>query len=166
MPIVRRNKGDKPATASSSTKTEGIKKRIPAKEKLIYTSKEGVLVVKTPALCTKWPTPFRMRLVSDYVAPRTLMSVDAYARKFVDTGYQDEVYRINKIDIRIRQPAELLQNSRHLVVLRTEVCNISQNRCMYLYHDEPAMRVLMTYAFLFGKVIPGMPKLDIYDYIP
>lgn len=91
---------------------------------------------------------------------------DAYARKFVDTGYQDEVYRINKIDIRIRQPAELLQNSRHLVVLRTEVCNISQNRCMYLYHDEPAMRVLMTYAFLFGKVIPGMPKLDIYDYIP
>jgi hypothetical protein len=150
----KRNKDDAPS--------KGFKKRKPDSEKLIYTSAEGILIVKTPASCTSWPNDLRLRLVRDYMSPKTLVREDAYIDKFVTNGFQDNIYKAGNHRVQVRQPAEKIEGSPYVAVLRTEVCDLDRSECMYLYHDDPAMRILMTWAFLNQKEIPGMPKLDIY----
>lgn len=142
-----------------------IVRRKPNSKKLIYTV-DGVLVVKTPAECTKWPQAFRMRLVHEYLAPKSLVSASEFRRHFIDNGAQNEIYLVGRPKRRmlVQQPYEPV-NRTHLVVLRTEVVDVATKRAMFLYHPDPAMRVLMTYAFMYGKEIPGLPELHIYDHV-
>lgn len=168
MPIIKRgqSKSDTHSAPEPKSNASGIKKRIPPKNKLIYTSREGVLVVKTPAETTRWPNEFRLRIVRDYVPPKHLMRATSFYEKYVDTGGQEYIYRLNSHSVMVRQPYEVIENSNYIVVLRTEVIDVDRKKAMYLYHDAPAMRCLMTWAFLKHQTVPGMPKLNVYEWSP
>jgi hypothetical protein len=168
MPIVKRgqSKSDAHKAPEKNLNGAGITKRIPPKNKLIYTSREGLLIVKTPAETTKWPTDFRLRIVRDYVPPKQLMPLRQFKEKYIDTGDQDHVYRLGQHEVMVKQPFEIIESSSYVVVLRTEVIDVKNKKAMFLYHDAPAMRCLMTWAFLKGKTVPGMPKLSVYEWSP
>jgi hypothetical protein len=138
----------------------------PKRTNFVYTDDDGLIVVKTPPACSRWPQPFRMRIVRDYVPPKTIKTYTDYEAKFVENGYQDEVYVVQGIKLKVRQPIEALDNSTHVVILRTEIVNIREDKSMFLYHDDPAIRSLMVYSFITGERLGGIPQLQIYETRP
>lgn len=145
-----------------------IKKRkeippAPKRENYVYTDTDGLIVIKTPPACSRWPQPFRMRIVRDYVPPKTIKTASDYHSHFSDNGYQNETYLVQGKKLMVRQPIEALDNQTHLIVLRTEVIDVRDCKAMFLYHEDPAIRSLMVYSFITGETLGGIPRLEIYD---
>lgn len=139
-----------------------IKKRKPMKESAVYLDGD-VLVVKTPPECTRWPQDFRLRLVRDFRPNKTIMPASLYIELYADRGLQNKIHKIMGRSVRIHNVMEPVAPT-HVVLLRTEVIDIAAKKAMYLYHDDPAMRILMVYSFLQDKTIAGVPQLEVYDY--
>lgn len=136
-----------------------VKKRKPPESRYVYLD-GSTLVVRTPAECTKWPTDFRMRIIANYTPPRTMKSIADYEKNNADS--KSTVYRIGVSKLMVRQPYEEVGYGR-LVVLRTEVVNLTSKKTLFLNHDDPAMRVLMVYSFIHEETFGGVPKLVIAD---
>jgi hypothetical protein len=139
-----------------------IVRRKAAKDRLVYISK-GQLVVKTPSECTRWPQELRLQLVRDYIGPRTLMTIANYEKNVILRGYRDTVYKVAGTKIKIGHPYETVGKNQ-IVVLRTEVINLNIKKAMYLYHSDPAMRILMAWSFITDTPTSGVPKMDVYHY--
>lgn len=140
-----------------------IKKRNANKRTFVYVAPDGSLQIRTPSACTKWDQAFRMRIVRDYIAPRTLRSLAEHSR--LSRGVNDEAatYRINGKLLRVRHPIQHITQKNYIVVLRTDVQNLSNGKELFLNHSDPAMRILMVYSFLTGESFPGVPELQIAD---
>lgn len=136
-----------------------IKRRKHSKVYVYYDN--GHLVIKTPATVTGWPDAFRFRIVRDYIPPRTLKSASEYTEHILPL--QGTVYKINGAPVKVLQPFEALTKERKLVVLRTEVVNLQTKQAMFLNHDEPAMRMLAVYSFLYNEPVAGCAQMSIYD---
>jgi hypothetical protein len=122
-----------------------------------------VLVVKTPQECTMWPQDFRLRLVRDFRPNKTAMTATMYSETYAANGLQSKVHRVMGRNVRIHNVMEPV-GLTHVVLLRTEIIDIAAKKAMYLYHDDPAMRILMVYSFLKELTIAGVPQLEVYDY--
>lgn len=136
-----------------------VRKRKPPESKYVYID-GNTLVVRTPAECTMWPSAFRMRIIANYAAPRTMKPVSDYEKHF--EAHQSTVYRIGGSKLMVRQPYEDVGYGR-LVILRTEVVNLTTKKVLFLNHDDPAMRALMVYSFIHDETFGGVPKLVIAD---
>lgn len=128
---------------------------------LVYVDPKGTLIVRTPAPCTKWDNAFRMRIVRDYIAPRTLRKL-AEHQQAVETSHDEKrVYKIMGHNLRVTHPTQSIDQPGFTVVLRTDVENLSKGHKLFLHHEDPAMRMLMVYSYLTGKHIGGVPELQI-----
>lgn len=136
-----------------------IKKRRSRRSEFVYLDK-NILVVKTPAECTKWPNAFRLRIVKDYTPPRQLRMSTEFHKNFVDNGNQANVYNVAGKQVKVVQPFQPIASAQ-IVVIRTDVINVQTGMRLFLHHNDPAMRMLMVYAFLNDLEIGGVPKLDI-----
>ncbi len=126
----------------------------------VFINEKGTLIVRTPAVCTKWDQSFRERVVRDYYAPRTLVNQHEYIERYVNTGLVDRVYRVQGNNLVVKHPFELLGPSK-VVILRTDIHNLTTDTKLFLAHEDPAMRMLMVYSFLTGEKIGGVPDLRI-----
>ena len=133
--------------------------------KYVYTD-GGVLVVKTPAVTNKWDNEFRLRIIRDYKAPRTLTMLSEYNNRYVDSGVQQATYKIMGKKLQVHYPDEPIVGAAQTVVLRTDVINLTDGKRLFLNHEEAAMRVLMVYCFLTGGNLGGVPKLIVDEYPP
>lgn len=134
-----------------------IKKRFGKYVKIV----DGSVEIRTPVECTKWDTEFRLRIVRDYVPPKTMLDKNTYRVRF-DPSH---VYLVQGRRVLFQQPGVVLDNMPNsVVVTRTEVVDIQANRAMFLKHSEPAMRVLMVYSFVTGKLFDGVSLYDTYDW--
>lgn len=150
-------------TKVARPKLLNIKKRGPMTSEYVYLDR-GLLVVKTPKSCSKWNQDFRLRIVRDYIEPRTLKSKADFEKNYIDNGFQTAIYRVAGYHLRVTQPTYSLDaNPNHLVVLRTDVENMDTGKTMFLNHKDPAMRILLVYCFLSGERPGGVPKLNIAD---
>lgn len=140
-----------------------IKKRNADKRNYVFVTPDGGLQIKTPAPCTKWDQEFRLRIVRDYVPPRTLRSIAEHKRLLQTLNNEDKTYRIGGKLLRVRHPTENIDQPNYTVILRTDVQNLSSGKEMFLRHPDPAMRILMVYTFLTGEDIYGVPDLQIAD---
>lgn len=152
-----------PSAPKAAPKLTKIKRRQPMTSQYVYTD-GGVLVIKTPSEATKWNAEFRMRIIRDYKAPRTLTMKADYQSKYVDGVSQSQVFNILGKRVRVEYPHEPVAGTAQTVVLRTDVVNETDGTVLFLNHEEPAMRVLMVYCFLTGESIGGVPKLIVDDY--
>lgn len=186
MPIKRRGGGEiplptvskpailptaskKPVDAKHSAKFKGkktlsqakfsIKKRTPF-SKYVYLD-DSVLVVRTPPECSKWAQDFRLRIVRDYVKPRTMKLLIEFERNFINNGYQEAVYRVMRKSVGVKQAYQGVPDSSQVIVINTKIIDYDSKQVLYLKHDNPAMRMLMVYAFLTGMQVGGMPTLDV-----
>ncbi len=124
---------------------------------------DGTVEIRTPADCTNWGNDFRKRIIGDYLAPNVLIDVVTYNNRFKT----DTIYHVQGKRVMFRQPTRELANMpKALVVLRTEVIDVTTKRVMLLKHSEPAMRVLMVYSFLVEKRFDGVALFDTYDWHP
>jgi len=163
--IPKKPKIDKPTETKKVTplKSLNIKKRGPMTSEYVYLD-GGLIVVKTPKPCAKWNQEFRLRIVRDYVEPKTLKNKTDFERNFVDNGYQTAIYKVAGNRIRVVQPTQDLDGSpNHTVVLRTEIENLTTGKKITLKHKDPAMRILIVFCFLTGERPGGVPKLNIAD---
>lgn len=120
------------------------------------------VVVRTPSSCTSWHNDFRIHIVKDYSAPNTL--VNAVESKHRNTG---KVYAIQGQRVSFEQSYRTLQNMEaKLVVEQTLVVNVGTKKAMELNDPDPAMRILMVYAFLTGEDIPGLSPYTVIDWKP
>jgi hypothetical protein len=137
--------------------------RVPETEsKYVYTD-QGVLVVRTPAECTKWDNEFRIRIVRDYVPPRTLMLERDYTAKHVEGEKQERTYLVADHKLQVNHPTSPLSDVGKVIVLRTDILDLTAGKRLFLYHSDPAMRILMIYSFIKSVKIGGVPKLDIAE---
>lgn len=127
----------------------------------VYVQPDGLLVVRTPALCTKWRNDFRMRIVRDYIAPRTLRKLVDHQQSIETTHNEKQTYRIMGQTLRITHPTQSIEQPHFTVVLRTDIENLSKGNKLFLNHEDPAMRMLMVYSYLSGEKIGGVPELQI-----
>lgn len=141
-------------------RTSHIKKRKPLQSEYVYWDGDE-LVVRTPKECTRWSHDFRLRIIRDYVPPKTSRPGRHFKTQFLDNGFQERTYQVQGHTLSIRQPFEILANSTSVVVLRTDVYDHTTGRKMFLKHDHPAMRILMVYEFICQKEIGGVPSLRI-----
>lgn len=146
-------------------KLTNVKRRLPMTSDYVYTD-GGVLVIKTPPTATRWNNDFRVRIIRDYIAPRTLKLMAEFERSYIDSNIQKEIHTVMGKRVMVNYPHERMENTRHCVVLRTDVVNLSEGTKLFLHHEEPAMRVLMVYCFLAKKQLGGVPKLIVDDYRP
>lgn len=138
----------------------GIKKRTTLPRKPLIYSDQGVLVVKTPAVCTRWPTDFRIKLVADYPKPLLMCSRIDYDQRF---GKSDKtIHKVSGHRLQVLHPIEDLPSAGRVVILRTEVHNVDTKKTAIIAHDNPAMRILMTYHFLTGENIAGLAPYETY----
>lgn len=120
----------------------------------------GEVVTRTPAECTSWDNEFRLRVVRDYKAPRTMMETRAIPK------YPDKEYKIQGRQVRFRQIFKELDNfASRVVCVRTEIIDVKRKKGMVLTHDEPAMRMLMIYSFLTEKEYGGVAPFQTFDWI-
>lgn len=139
-----------------------IKKRTAiSKDTFVYLDPKGHLQIKTPASCTRWDQSFRLRIVRDYIAPRTLRPIAEHHAATLKSNNGDVVYEVGGKKLRVRHPVDNIDEKNYLVVLRTDVQNLTDGTQLFLNHDTPAMRILMVYAYLTGKTIGGVPDLQI-----
>jgi hypothetical protein len=137
-----------------------IKKRF---GKYVRKLDDGSVEIRTPFDCTKWDNEFRLRIVRDYLPPRTLLDKHVYRARFDPST----IYRVQGKAVMFNQPVEALDNMpKSYVVVRTEVVDVSANKAMFLKHSEPAMRMLMVYSFLLGKELAGVSLFSTYDWQP
>ncbi len=102
-----------------------------------------------------------MRIVRDYLPPKTMIDKITYRNRF-DPAV---VYKVQGKRVLFQQPAIVLDNMPNsFVVTKTEVVNLTDGRAMFLKHSEAAMRVLMVYSFLLGKSFDGISLFDTYDW--
>ena len=154
------------AEPKPAPKLTKLKRRQPMTSKYVYTD-GGVLVIKTPAVTGRWDNEFRLRIIRDYKAVRSLTMNNEYQKRYVETGIQQQTYNICGKKVRVEYPTEPLTGTpTHTVVLRTDVINVTDGTRLFLNHEEPAMRVLMVYCFLTGKTLGGVPKLIVDEYPP
>lgn len=139
-----------------------VPKRKAVSSEFVYTE-QGVLVVKTPAECTRWSQAFRLRIIRDYISPKTMRSQHEFMRHFVLNGAQDAVYDVAGHKVMVKQPFEQIDQANQVIVLRTDVHDLTTGRKMFLKHSDPAMRILMVYEFLHQREIGGVPKLRIAE---
>lgn len=144
-------------------KLTNVKRRQPMTSKYVYTD-GGVLVIKAPASASKWDNEFRLRIIRDYKAPRTLTMLSEYRNRYQDSGIQEATYKVMGKQLRVVYPDEPIVGAAQTVVLRTDVINITDGQRLFLNHEEAAMRVLMVYCFLTGKTLGGVPKLIVDEY--
>lgn len=135
----------------------GIKRRRATSSRYVYVD-GGALVVRTPAECTKWPNDFRRYLVSEYIPPKTLKALS----EMRVSEKAPPLFNIAGCNVSVRHPYEDV-GAGQAVVLCTRVINHDTGKSLFLNHDNPAMRVLMVYAFLHSAEIGGLPKLIIDD---
>lgn len=140
-----------------NTKLTTVKRRKSSSSRYVYLD-GGILVVKTPAECTNWPTEFRKHLIGGYIAPRTLRPLSEYK----DTERAPHIYKIGGQLLSVSHPFEDVGVGQ-AVVLCTRINNHTTKKSLFLNHPDPAMRVLMVYAFLHDAQIGGVPKLIIDD---
>ena len=157
----------KPDTAKPATKKVTphkpirVKKRGPMTSDYVYLDR-GMLVIKTPKPCSRWNQDFRLRIVRDYIEPRTLKTAADFAKYHLDNGYQTTIYKVAGHRVRVTNATQPLDgNPNHIVVLRTDVENVDTGETMFLSHKDPAMRILLVYCFLTGERPGGVPKLNI-----
>lgn len=124
---------------------------------------KGGLIVRTPATCTSWDNNFRQRITAGYTAPKTVRNQRTYEEEYEKQALGHEVYKVAKQKLRVVQPAEYLENSPYVIVLRTDVENLTTGKKLFLNHEDPAMRMLMIYVFITGEKISGVPELHIAD---
>lgn len=130
----------------------------------VYIDDKHGLQVKTPSTCNHWDQAFRLRIVRDHVQPRTLRSLSDHKAALSKINNPDHVYKVSGQRVRVENVAEQIQDKGYIVILRTDVINISTSKRMFLCHTDPAMRMLMVYSFLTGEQIGGVPDLQIADY--
>lgn len=162
----RRKTQDPPAEPKNDApepevKLPRIKKR--TSRPYVYTD-QGVLVVRTPAETTKWSHDFRLRIIRDYVPPRTIKMGSDFRKNFLENGNQETVYRVAGKSVRVIQPYEEVSGA--FIVLRTEVIDVTTKRALFLNHQDAAMRMLIVFAFLKEKKIVGIPDLQVADWTP
>ena len=104
-----------------------------------------------------------MRIVRHYVPPRTLRSTHEHEVACASVNNNETTYRISGKLLRVTHPVEYIKDKNYLVVLRTDVQNLSSGKQLFLCHDNPAMRILMVYSFIADKKIGGVPDLQIAD---
>lgn len=140
-----------------------VAKRWPHSDEQYVTVEKGVVSIRTPKECTKWPHDFRLRIIRDYKAPRTLSDKAVLARTY-DTG---TVYQVGGKELLFRQTFEELQNAPNkIIILRNEIVDLADNKAMALEHPDPAMRVLMVYAFIRRMSFNGVASFSVYDWQP
>ena len=144
MPIKRRSKTIKKTT-------------------YVYIDDRHGLQVKTPPACNRWSQDFRLRIVRDHVAPRTLRSLSDHKTALIRANNQDTIYNVERQALRVVNPVEIIGDKGYIVVLRTDVVNTTTGKRLFLNHSDPAMRMLMVYSFLTGELIGGVPDLQIAD---
>lgn len=131
-----------------------IKKRHPRSSKYVF-SDGGMLVVRTPAECSRWPVALRKHLISGYIPPSTTVHSLAAFHKQTEG---DLDFRIAGRNIRIvYRYGEI--NAYEVLVHGVYV--LAGSDALLLNHPDAAMRVLMAYAFLHDEAIGGLPKLTI-----
>lgn len=140
-----------------------VAKRWPLSDEQYVSTDDGVLSVRTPKECTNWPNDFRMRIVRDYREPRSMID-----KSLLEKLYDPEtVYAIGKRRLMFRQPYETLDNARNkVVILRTEIIDLTDKKAMTLQHRDPAMRILMVYAFTRRMSFNGVASFSVYDWQP
>jgi hypothetical protein len=123
------------------------------------------LQIKTPAPCIRWDHDFRLRIVRDYVPPKTLRSFSEHKSLTARANNPDTTYKVAGKQLQVRHPSQTITDKNYVVVLRTDILNLTDGKQLYLCHEDPAMRILMVYSFLTGIVFGGVPDLQIADYI-
>lgn len=140
-----------------------IARRWPQSSEQYVTVENGCVTVRTPKECTYWPTEFRMRIVRDYRPPNTIVDREAL-RHLYDPA---TVYAVSGSRLLFRQ---LLQTAPSIatkaLVIRTEVIDMDRRQAMCLLHSDPAMRVMMVYAFIKRMSFNGVASFSVYDWQP
>lgn len=153
----------KPATQPKPKPVVKIRKRSPVSSQYVYLD-NGLVVVKTPPACAKWDHNFRLRIIRDYAAPRSLRLTNQFIKHYENMGGATATYKIQGVNVQVHQPYEVVTESpNHVIVTRTDVVNVDTGSKLFLYHPDPAMRVLMVYCFLTGEMFGGLPKLRIAE---
>ena len=117
----------------------------------------GILVVKTPSECTRWPHDFRKRIVADYTWDKWIPN--SQLESFMRQLPQDHVYAFAGRKVRVTNHMKIVPPGT--LFTKTEVQRLDTGMSMILRYSEPAMRVLLVYAFLRDEEIPGLPKMRI-----
>jgi hypothetical protein len=137
-----------------------IKKRF---GKYVKRLEDGSVEIRTPVDCTRWDNEFRLRIVRDYLPPRTMLDKHVYRGRFDPSV----VYHIQGKAVMFNQPVEALENMpKNYIVVRSEVIDVAARRAMFLKHSEPAMRMLMVYSFIIGQGLTGVSLFSTYDWQP
>ena len=141
-----------------------IVKRLPDTAKENYVVFEnGETVLRTPRDTTYWDHNFRLRIIRDYIGPNTLVS-SVKLHTLYDPAI---IYKIQGKKVRFIQPYEPIQDMRDMVLVSaTKVIDIAARKAMILVHPDGAMRVLMVYRFLTGKLLGGVAPYDTEDWQP
>lgn len=121
-----------------------------------------ILSIRTPKECTRWNHEFRTRIIRDYHPPNTLVDKQALDRLYDPAT----VYDIGGRPMMFRQPTEQLDTKNRVVILRTEVIDVTDKKAMSLQHPDPAMRVMMVYAFMQRMSFDGVASFSVYDWQP
>lgn len=137
-----------------------IKRRLSARRSSYVYTDNGVLVVKTPAACTRWPNDFRLRIVRDYAKPKTLFSASEFEQHFLHNDKQKTVYNVEGQRVRVINTYKEL-SSGQVVLLTNEIHRLDIRTKLTFEHPDPAMRILMVYAYLTDASIGGVPKLHV-----
>lgn len=145
-----------------------IKKRTSSKVKenvktYVFLNPKGGLIVRTPATCTYWDMEFRKRITAGYAKPRSAKLRNSHVENYEKHGLHDAVYSVAGNKLKVQQIVENIGTAAYVVVLRTEVHNLTTGKKLFLNHEDPAMRMLMVYVFLTGDKVPGVPQLHIAD---
>lgn len=135
-----------------------IKKRF---SQFVRREPDGSVSLHTPSDCTLWDHEFRLRIVRDYLPPRTLVDRMTYARRFDPKT----VYVVQGRKLLFRQPIhEIDDMPSKVLVVRNEVIDVQRKRAFTLKHPEPAMRMLMVYSFVMQTTYAGVALFDTYDW--
>lgn len=129
----------------------------------VFVNPAGGLIIRTPAACTYWDNDFRARVTAGYAKPKTAKLRSAHYEQYVKHDYDNKEYKVAKQRLKLVHIIEDMPNSPVVVVLRTEVHNLTTGKKLYLNHDDPAMRMLMIYVFITGTFVYGVPQLHIAD---